>query len=92
MTEMDIFTKEQLEEKGQDSIPFPIYFSKDPESEDIIQILAITDIGPIGSMGVPEYIELEKHLPSGMLTTAHYILVDSFKAHESKFSVEPEHN
>jgi len=92
MAQMDIFTEEQLEEKSQDSIPFPIYFRKDQESEDIIQILSITDIGPIGSMGVPEYIELEKHLPSGMMTTAHYVLVDSFKAHESKFSIEPELN
>lgn len=89
---MEFLTQEQLDNITNYSIPFPLFFAKNEDMEQIIQVLTIVDVGPTNLMGVPEYVELEKHNSSGMITAARYALVDSYKAHESKFENAPEDN
>lgn len=89
---METFSEDQLNDIVKNSIPFPLLFSVDEDHTQITQAYVITDVGQIGIMGIPEYIELEKISATGMVTTARYILSESYKAHESAFENHPEDN
>lgn len=88
----EFFTEEQLQTIKEESIPLPLFFCKNNDSERVMHVIAITDLGDIGVMGIPSYIELEKYNPNGVITTARYVLTDSYKAKEESFFQHPEDN
>lgn len=82
---MKYLSDEQIAQIRETSIPFPIFFAEKGNTEKIIEGLSITDLGTTTLMGVPDSIEIEKYCATGMVTTARYQLVESYKAHEQKF-------
>jgi len=85
MATQDYLTSDQLNEINEYSIPFPIFFSKDGDESKLLQALLITDIGAPTTLGMPETIEMEKHTPGEIVTSGVYVLVESYKAHASKY-------
>lgn len=84
----DYLTEEQLEDIHSNSIAFPMFLAENGEPDKLLKALIISDIGELNVIGVPASIELETHTNAGNITTATYILVESYKAHHSKFQIE----
>lgn len=79
-------SEEQIEEIGEISIPFPIFFANEKNSTKIYCALYVTDVGETTVLNMPESISLEKMNPDGTITTAVYMLTESFKANEVHFN------
>lgn len=79
---MKYLSEEQIQNIRENSTSLPIFFAEKGDTEKIIAGLSIVELGQPTIMGVPEYIELEKYNASGIITTARYQLVDSYKTHE----------
>lgn len=82
---MKYLSEEQISGIRELGIPFPIFFAELGNVDKITEGLSVTELGANTLMGVPEFIEIEKYNASGMVTTARYILVESYKAHEKHF-------
>lgn len=79
---MKSINKERLQEIVDETIPFPLLFLDDVNSENpkIIKVLSVEDISDeFNSLGVPEYIDIVLEDSNGHKTYAEYELINSYR-------------
>jgi hypothetical protein len=70
-------SEHRVEEIIDSSLNLPIFIRN--EQGDTVNAMYISNIGPVNSLGMPEYIQITKETLQGIITIGNYQLVESVK-------------